>query len=256
MLWFVNCTLAENSATGGKGEYATSGSGSAYGGAIYSSTNALSLLNTTLALNSVIAEPGAGIWEPLPVALGSSLYVSSNTNTFLTNTILSCAPAETNVYGGVVDGGHNICSDASAKFSTASSHNSLDPLLGPVGSYGSSTLLCGLLPNSPAIDAGDDSVCPPTDQRGVSRPKGLACDIGAFELTPTLTLTASSTNTALVNYAFRANQTNLVSASPDLASWVTLGTRVTDTNGVFQIEEVNLSTSPIRFYRVDIQGGR
>ena len=34
---------------------------------------------------------------------------------------------------------------------------------------------------SPAIDAGDDLICPVIDLRGVSRPQGLKCDIGAFE---------------------------------------------------------------------------
>jgi hypothetical protein len=31
------------------------------------------------------------------------------------------------------------------------------------------------------VDAGDNTGCPPTDQRGVTRPQGPACDIGAFE---------------------------------------------------------------------------
>lgn len=38
-----------------------------------------------------------------------------------------------------------------------------------------------LLVGSPAIDAGDANYCPETDQRGVTRPQGAGCDIGAFE---------------------------------------------------------------------------
>ena len=38
-----------------------------------------------------------------------------------------------------------------------------------------------LLPNSPAIDAGNPATCLLTDQRGVMRPQGAGCDIGAFE---------------------------------------------------------------------------
>jgi CSLREA domain-containing protein len=34
---------------------------------------------------------------------------------------------------------------------------------------------------SPAIDAGTNTGCPPTDQFGTARPQGAACDIGAFE---------------------------------------------------------------------------
>jgi len=38
-----------------------------------------------------------------------------------------------------------------------------------------------LLPGSPAINAGYDPSCPPVDLRGVPRPQGAHCDIGAFE---------------------------------------------------------------------------
>ncbi|MFZ5920951.1 MAG: BMP family ABC transporter substrate-binding protein [Chloroflexota bacterium] len=38
-----------------------------------------------------------------------------------------------------------------------------------------------LLPGSPAIDAGDDANCPATDLRGVTRPQGAHCDMGAYE---------------------------------------------------------------------------
>ncbi len=43
-----------------------------------------------------------------------------------------------------------------------------------------------LLLGSPAIDHGGTAAdgCPATDQRGVIRPQGAACDIGAFEATP------------------------------------------------------------------------
>ncbi len=34
---------------------------------------------------------------------------------------------------------------------------------------------------SAAIDAGNDVNCPSTDQRGVPRPQGAHCDIGAYE---------------------------------------------------------------------------
>ena len=40
------------------------------------------------------------------------------------------------------------------------------------------------LPGSPAIDAGDDAACPPTDLRSIPRPQGAACDIGAYEFRP------------------------------------------------------------------------
>jgi predicted outer membrane repeat protein len=61
---------------------------------------------------------------------------------------------------------------------------SADPLLGPLQNNGGLTPTMALLPGSPAIDAGDNASCLSTDQRGVSRPQGAACDIGAYEAIP------------------------------------------------------------------------
>jgi hypothetical protein len=54
-------------------------------------------------------------------------------------------------------------------------------MLGPLADNGGPTQTHALLPGSPAIDAGDNTACPATDQRGVTRPLGAACDIGAYE---------------------------------------------------------------------------
>lgn len=56
-----------------------------------------------------------------------------------------------------------------------------DLLLGALGNYGGSTQTLPLLPDSSAIDAGDDNLYPAADHRGVARPQGAHCDIGAFE---------------------------------------------------------------------------
>ena len=44
------------------------------------------------------------------------------------------------------------------------------------------TFTRALLTGSLAIDNGNDSAAPSTDQRGTSRPQGSASDIGAYEL--------------------------------------------------------------------------
>jgi CSLREA domain-containing protein len=65
----------------------------------------------------------------------------------------------------------------------------INPLLGPLNANGGATRTHALLPGSPAIDAGNPAVpggggfaaCVATDQRGIARPIGAQCDIGAYE---------------------------------------------------------------------------
>jgi hypothetical protein len=59
-----------------------------------------------------------------------------------------------------------------------------NPLLGPLANNGGETDTHALLAGSPAIDAGTAPGCPATDQRGLPRPIGAACDSGAFEVQP------------------------------------------------------------------------
>ena len=64
-----------------------------------------------------------------------------------------------------------------------------NPQLAALGNYGGNTLTHALTANSPALHAADEASCPATDQRGMPRPMGSGCDIGAFEssdLTATL----------------------------------------------------------------------
>ena len=56
-----------------------------------------------------------------------------------------------------------------------------DPLLGPLGDHGGPTPTFTLLRGSPAVDAGEGEACPATDQRGLPRPAGAGCDLGAVE---------------------------------------------------------------------------
>jgi hypothetical protein len=59
----------------------------------------------------------------------------------------------------------------------------VNAMLAGLANNGGSTQTVALLRNSLAIDAGGGPACPSTDQRGVKRPQGIACDIGAFEST-------------------------------------------------------------------------
>ena len=61
----------------------------------------------------------------------------------------------------------------------------LYPLLSPLQDNGGTTFTHALLPRSPAIDHIPPENCEvTTDQRGVARPQGAACDIGAYEFVP------------------------------------------------------------------------
>ena len=90
--------------------------------------------------------------------------------------------------------------------------NPLDPRLNPLGNNGGTTQTRLPLPGSPALDAGDDTICNQTgpgtvnklDQRGVARPIGAHCDIGATEGTGGLIVPVAGTTPqqAMVGTAF------------------------------------------------------
>ncbi len=112
------------------------------------------------------------------------------------NTILANNSAN-NCTGAVVitNAGGNLDTGGTCGFALSG----VDPLLGPLQNNGGPTATRELIGGSPAINAG--TACPPpsTDQRGVPRPQGPACDIGAYEAggtppTPTATPTAPPTS--------------------------------------------------------------
>jgi hypothetical protein len=78
-------------------------------------------------------------------------------------------------------GGHNLEGGTSCDFTVGGDLQNTDPLLGPLADNGGPTKTLALLQGSPAIGAGSNATCPSTDQRGVPRPQGANCDIGAFE---------------------------------------------------------------------------
>ena len=89
-----------------------------------------------------------------------------------------------------------------------------DPLLGSLGTYGGSTQVFPLLPGSAAIDSGRNVTCASTDQRGISRPQGSHCDMGAFESRGfALSITAGDYQSAQINSAFTQSLALSVSSS-------------------------------------------
>jgi hypothetical protein len=71
----------------------------------------------------------------------------------------------------------------------------IDPMLEPLADNGGTTQTCALLPDSPAVDAGDPNA-PATDQRLYNRTN--APDIGAFELGATIPTTLGNISTRVL----------------------------------------------------------
>ena len=97
----------------------------------------------------------------------------------------------------ISDGGYNIDTGSSCGFST--SNDSLPntaPDLDALASNGGPTQTMALAAGSPALDVIPPSVtgCSGgTDQRGIARPQGSGCDVGAYELVVTSTDTQPPT---------------------------------------------------------------
>ena len=90
---------------------------------------------------------------------------------------------EAKAQGTQVDWGPT-CDTSTGKLAVPSGYAPpcVEPWLG--GDNGGATATHALLEGSPAIDAADPDVCPTADQRGVPRPQGPACDVGAVERVP------------------------------------------------------------------------
>jgi CSLREA domain-containing protein len=89
----------------------------------------------------------------------------------------------------VISFGHNLDSDGTClppEVRQASDIPNGNANLGPLADNGGPTLTHALLPGSQALNAGDNAVCAAApvngmDQRGVKRPQGAICDVGAYE---------------------------------------------------------------------------
>jgi predicted outer membrane repeat protein len=135
------------------------------GGAIQSAYSGnFTLMNVTISGNIGTIQ-GGGIYSEasIPVIINTIIY--NNTG----NAIDATTSTPVVTYS-IVEGGY-----------TGEGNLDVDPLLGTLQNNGGYTLTMALDPASEAIDAGTNTGCPSSDQRGVSRPQGTLCDIGAYE---------------------------------------------------------------------------
>jgi hypothetical protein len=164
----TNCTFSGNSAGLGGGGIETE-----FGFA------PVAVTNCTFNLNAATGTGGGGI-------LVNTLVTTTLSSLDLRNTVIAGSTGGDCVLNnGAIIGtnSHNLIQDGSC-----SPMLSGDPKLGPLQFNGGPTQTFALLPISPAIDNGDDSVLadpmfPATDQRGPGFPRKFCAhiDIGAFE---------------------------------------------------------------------------
>jgi hypothetical protein len=160
-----------------------------YGGGIRN-RGTLVLANSTVTGNS--ATQGGGLYNTGRATLRRSL-ITGNTTVQNHPYVITAGPEIYNAskYGAVIVAadfnlfGHD--GDAGTVGFTPGStdmlpNKTVEAILLPLADNGGGTKTHALAIGSPALDASpDDATCPPTDQRGNPRPRGPACDIGAFE---------------------------------------------------------------------------
>ncbi|MFZ5879309.1 MAG: choice-of-anchor Q domain-containing protein [Chloroflexota bacterium] len=158
ILTVANSTFSGNSATNG--------------GAIYDGTNGFalgtSIVNSTFSGNSATGSGGGAL----------------NTTTgavYIQNSIIANSTSGGNCAGTIFNFGYNLDSGSTCGFGNFNSLSNTDPKLAALADNGGPTPTFALLPGSPAINAGTNTDCPATDQRGVARPQGATCDIGSYE---------------------------------------------------------------------------
>jgi len=150
------------------------------GGGIMRTGGTIEIRNTTIASN-IAGFQGGGIYGDGSVKI---------TNTIIANNVAKNGGNNWNIKNNCSDtlssAGSNLqfpaknAYDASDK-DCASNIVTADPKLDSLKSNGGSTQTAALLQGSAAIDAGDNALCPKTDQIGTARPQGSKCDLGAFE---------------------------------------------------------------------------
>ena len=95
---------------------------------------------------------------------------------------------ETCVANTFTSQGNNLENTNTCGFNAAGDKANTDPQLGVLTNNGGTTQTHALPGASPAVNAGGGCPPPATDQRGVPRPQGAACDIGAYELVTSRTV--------------------------------------------------------------------
>ncbi|HSL29811.1 MAG TPA: choice-of-anchor Q domain-containing protein, partial [Anaerolineales bacterium] len=177
------------------------------GGAIHSNANSVTVTNSTFVGNSAVNHGAVDSREGVVTINNSTFFGNTASgegsilgdqqfgaggNLEVGNSILYGTDTDMcdTVAGMVGDLGNNLTWPAENNCPGMQD----DPRLDALANNGGPTQTIGLLTGSPAIDAGNNETCAATDQRGVTRPQGEACDIGAFEAALLNVFSVTNTN--------------------------------------------------------------
>jgi CSLREA domain-containing protein len=196
--------ISGNQAVGAMGGQATGGGVATFMGATMAIENTTIVSNEALSNNTTLAQSalaggaslgGAGSILNVTFSANSSLKTAAGAvdgvagnltasgSVSVRNTIVTAGVADdaaTADCGEVNSQGGNVMPPACAP--GPADRTATNVILGPLADNGGQTDTLALLASSPAIDAGIGCPPPSTDQRGITRPQGPACDSGAFEL--------------------------------------------------------------------------
>ena len=171
MLTLNACTFSANAGgyggNGGGGDNGGNGGNGGSGGGVFNNTNAslATLRNSLFALNVA----GSGGWAMGLLGIAGFDPDLSGAFTSLGHNLVRITGNSTGLVNGV---NNDLVGTVAAP---------VNPCLGPLTNNGGPTPTLALLPGSPALDAGDDTLTG-TDQRGSARKSGRQVDIGAYEL--------------------------------------------------------------------------
>jgi hypothetical protein len=158
------------------------------GDGIFLASGTLSLENSTVSGNggAGVAASGGGPHALRHATIADNAKgLNQNAPVTLANTILANNDADCEIAPGapaMTLSGANLDTDDTCTLVPGFDLPNTDPLLGPLAGNGGPTATHALMFGSPAVDI---SACGfSQDQRGISRPQGDHCDIGAFERIP------------------------------------------------------------------------
>ncbi len=166
------------------------------------STGNVTLTNVTISNNTADndnngAGAGGGFAQSASAVTLRNTVVAGNFNsTSAVRDDISGAAVASSAYNLIGDGtGSSGLVNGVNNNQVGSGASPINPLLGALANNGGPTETHALLGGSPAVNTGNNAVCPATDQRGIARPSAGICDIGSFELNLLVTTTSIVSDT-------------------------------------------------------------